>query len=220
MEGWKQLWKLCLSTHKNVCLQHDYFDWICFLFDPGNQSMFFGPAAPKTLADAVKIPGVAWESTDFHWRDLIMQSWPECTDSSDGSIPLHSSCDTWRNVQFDECHPAAVELARYQSRKVRTCHDQMGHIPKLKRTRDYRTSRNTGTDGHFKCCLYLLWICCQRRLRWMPCSYLIDCCVTSLTLRMGDAALLLTVMLKMCWKHNSWNSFWTFIHTQRHNKSL
>ena len=141
---------------------------------------------------------------------------------SDGSIPLHSSCDTWRNVQFDECHPAAVELARYQEKwqPATTKWDTSPNWKEPEIIEHLETHRSTGTDGHFKCCLYLLWICCQRRLRWMPCSYLIDCCVTSLTLRMGDATLLLTVMLKMCWKHNSWNSFWTFIHTQRHNKSL
>ena len=81
---------------------------------------------------------------------------------SDRSIPLHSSCDTWRNVQFDECHPAAVELARYQEKwePATTKWDTSLQIEKSQSQSEIiehpEATWNTGTDGHFKCCLYLL----------------------------------------------------------------
>lgn len=88
--------------------------------------MFFGPAAPKTLADAVKNPrGCCMRKYRFsltrpYYAELasVYRLFKNHSSNSlsDGSIPLHSSCDTWRNVQFDECHPAAVELARYQEK--------------------------------------------------------------------------------------------------------
>ena len=162
-----------------------------------------------------------------------MQSWPECTDSSRIIHQILSQTDLFhytlaviRAGTSNSTNVTPLLLNWHDIKKSENLPRPNGTHPQIEKNQripeiieHLETHRSAWTNV----ILNAVCICCKSVVN----AGSAECHAATLSIAASHHRLWGWEMLhccwqscSRCWKHNSWNSFWTFIHTQRHNKSL